>query len=176
MSWARQAVSTISGSRPSRRASSRPIWATSREWVSRLRAKSRPAVGLSTWVLAPSRRRALECSRRARSRTKSLRRELCASGSQRSSACVLYPVALATVCVPFALGQIGTLRAGQFLRIQPMFRQRRALGRPGSPAWPLGALARVGQAAVERAQKLFELRQRAHGGQAGPKVTADRVT
>ena len=49
-SWARQAVSTTSGSRPRLTASSRPICATSSECVSRLRAKSRPAVGLSTCV------------------------------------------------------------------------------------------------------------------------------
>ena len=39
-SWARQAVSTRSGSQPSGRPSSRPICATSREWVSRVRRKS----------------------------------------------------------------------------------------------------------------------------------------
>ncbi|OEV18705.1 hypothetical protein AN219_27850, partial [Streptomyces nanshensis] len=36
-SWARQAVSTRSGSQPSAAPSSRPTWAHSREWVSRVR-------------------------------------------------------------------------------------------------------------------------------------------
>ena len=39
---------------------------------------------LSTWVLAARRRSALECSSRARSRAKSLRRVECSSGSHRS--------------------------------------------------------------------------------------------
>ena len=53
----------------------------------RLAAKTQvlsPAAGLNTWVFAASRRRALECSSRARSRAKSLRRLECCSGNQRS--------------------------------------------------------------------------------------------
>ena len=56
-------------------------WATSSEWVSRLRAKSRPAAGLSTCVFAASLRSALECRSRARSRAKSLRLLECSSGN-----------------------------------------------------------------------------------------------
>ena len=71
-SWARQAVSTRSGSQPSALPSSRPIWAHSSEWVSRVRGKSLSA-GTTTWVFAASRRNAAECSTRARSRSYAVR-------------------------------------------------------------------------------------------------------
>ena len=54
------------------RPSSRPTWATSSEWVSRVRTKSSED-GATTWVLAPSRRSAEECSTRARSRSNAVR-------------------------------------------------------------------------------------------------------
>ena len=72
-SWARHAVSTTSRSQPNVPASSRPIWATSRLWVRRVRTKSSVS-GATTWVLAPSRRSAEECSTRALSRSKTVRK------------------------------------------------------------------------------------------------------
>ena len=72
MSWARPARSTRSGSQPSGTAMPRPIWATSSEWVSRVRGLSLSR-GPTTWVLSASRRSAALCSTRARSRAKSLR-------------------------------------------------------------------------------------------------------
>src|SRR5665647_3155250 len=175
MSCARQAVSTMSGSSPRRRASSRPIWATSSEWVSRLRAKSSPAVGLSTWVFAARRRSALECSSRARSRAKSLRLELCSSGSQRSSSCSPYPETLATTGIPFAFGQVDALGAGQLLGVEPVLRQGRLLRGSSATARTLGSHARVGHLRVECAEQVVELRERADHGEAGPQVAADRV-
>ena len=71
-SWARQAVSTTSGSQPSACPSSRPTWATSRVWVRRVRTKS-SVPGPMTWVLAASRRSAAECRTRARSRANGVR-------------------------------------------------------------------------------------------------------
>ena len=71
-SWDRQAVSTTSGSQPSVAPSSRPTCATSSEWVSRVRTKSSED-GATTWVLAPRRRSAEECSTRARSRSNAVR-------------------------------------------------------------------------------------------------------
>ncbi|OLT20915.1 hypothetical protein BJF81_03325 [Ornithinimicrobium sp. CNJ-824] len=59
-------------SQPRAAPNSRPIWATSREWVSRLRTKS-SLVGWTTCVVAASRRRAAEWTTRARSRAKSCR-------------------------------------------------------------------------------------------------------
>ena len=67
-SCARQAVSTRSGSAPSAPASSRPICAHSREWVSRVRGKSLSPTP-TTCVRAASRRSAAECMTRALSRT-----------------------------------------------------------------------------------------------------------
>src|ERR1700730_10656037 len=80
MSWARPAMSTRSGSQPSPMAMPRPIWATSSEWVSRVR-------GVSLWrgptscVLPASRRRAALCRTRARSRAKSVRCSVSVPGS-----------------------------------------------------------------------------------------------
>ena len=71
-SWDRHAASTTSGSQPSALPSSRPICATSSEWVRRLRTKS-SVCGATTCVLAASRRSAELCSTRARSRSKWLR-------------------------------------------------------------------------------------------------------
>src|SRR5690606_4613074 len=102
--------------------------ATSSECVSRLRAKSSPAVGLSTCAFAARRRSALECSRRARSRAKSLRREECSSGRARSASKSLYPPnrlapwSTATgVALP--LGQVAALVAVELARLQPFVRQ-----------------------------------------------------
>ena len=70
-------MSTTSGSAPSSSAIARPIWATSREWVSRVRGTpliSAPSPGPTTCVLPASRRSAAECSTRARSRANGLRR------------------------------------------------------------------------------------------------------
>ena len=97
ISWAKQAVSTTSASTPTRLASSRPIWATSREWVSRFLAKSSPAVGERTWVLAARRRSADECNSRPRSLAKSLRLEEWLSGTKRSVSDALYALATAGV-------------------------------------------------------------------------------
>ena len=55
MSWARAAVSAMSGWPPRARDRSRATWATSRLWVSRLRMKS-SVCGPTTWVFAASRR------------------------------------------------------------------------------------------------------------------------
>ena len=77
MSCASPAVSTTSGSQPSSSAIPRPIWATSRECVSRVRGTpltSAPSPGPTTCVLPASRRSAAECSTRARSRENGLRR------------------------------------------------------------------------------------------------------
>ena len=60
------------GRQPSALPSSRPIWAHSSEWVSRVRGKSL-SPGTTTWVLAASRRSADECSTRARSRSYAVR-------------------------------------------------------------------------------------------------------
>ena len=91
MSWASPAVSTTSGSAPSSSAIARPIWATSSEWVSRVRGTpltSAPSPGPTTCVLPASRRSAAECSTRARSRANGLRRPFPAafggSGSRRA--------------------------------------------------------------------------------------------
>ena len=70
----------------------RPICATSKECVSRVRGDpltSAPSPGPTTWVLPASRRSAAECSTRARSREKGLRRSgrpsvLGGSGAGRS--------------------------------------------------------------------------------------------
>src|SRR5919202_1402054 len=83
-SWARQAASTTSPSQPSALPRSRPIWATSRLWVSRLRTKSSVS-GATTWVLAASRRSALECTIRARSRAKATRRPVFGGSAKRRS-------------------------------------------------------------------------------------------
>src|SRR5687767_6130250 len=62
----------MSGSQPKDAPSSRATWATSSEWVSRLRMKSSlPAP--RTCVLADSRRSAAECTTRARSRSNGVR-------------------------------------------------------------------------------------------------------
>src|SRR5688572_856153 len=62
----------MSGSQPRDAPSSRATWATSSEWVSRLRMKSSlPAP--RTCVLAESRRSAAECTTRARSRSNGVR-------------------------------------------------------------------------------------------------------
>src|SRR6266567_4185888 len=91
MSWARQAASTRSGSQPISWPSSRPIWAHSSEWVSRVRGKSADP-GATTWVLAESRRSPAQCSTRARSRSKSLRpARLGGSATQRAVALSSYP-------------------------------------------------------------------------------------
>ena len=50
----------------------REIWATSSEWVNRVRGVS-PSPGPTTWVLSANRRSAAECNTRARSRSKGLR-------------------------------------------------------------------------------------------------------
>ena len=92
MSWARQAVSTTSALQPSAAPNSRPIWATSREWVSRLRTKS-SMPGWTTWVFADRRRRLAEWSSRARSRAKSSRSTRLWAGSsatQRSRSRSVY--------------------------------------------------------------------------------------
>lgn len=72
MSCERHAVSTRSGSQPSAAPSSRPTWAHSREWVSRVRGLASHSwlcdPGVTTWVLPARRRRAEECRTRARSR------------------------------------------------------------------------------------------------------------
>ena len=73
-SCASAAVSTRSGWQPSARARSRATWATSREWVSRLRTKS-SVCGPKTWVLAASRRDAAAWTTRARSRSNGGARE-----------------------------------------------------------------------------------------------------
>lgn len=90
MSWERQAASTRSGSQPRAAPSSRPTWAHSREWVSRVRglaSQAGPRVpGVTTWVFPASLRSAAECSTRARSRWKAVRPgRLSGSGSQRSA-------------------------------------------------------------------------------------------
>ncbi len=91
-SWARHAVSTMSGSQPSVVASSRPICATSRLCVSRLRTKS-SVPGPTTWVLAASRRSIALCSTRARSRANAVRPgRLTGSETQRSASCSSYPL------------------------------------------------------------------------------------
>ncbi len=96
MSWERQAASTRSGSQPRAAPSSRPTWAHSREWVSRVRGLASQAwlrvPGVTTWVLPARRRSAAECSTRARSRWKAVRPGcLSGSGSQRSVAAGSYP-------------------------------------------------------------------------------------
>ncbi len=77
MSWARQAVSTRSGSQPRTAPSSRPTWAHSREWVSRVRGLAshmgERVPGVTTCVFPARRRRAAECRTRARSRWKAVR-------------------------------------------------------------------------------------------------------
>src|SRR5689334_8462106 len=91
MSCASPATSTTSGSQPRRAPISRAIWATSSEWVSRVRRKSsEPAV--CTWVLVASRRNPAECSTRARSRWYGVRPyplSLAGSGTHRWASAVM---------------------------------------------------------------------------------------
>ena len=97
-SWASPAASTTSGSQPRAAPSVRAIWATSSEWVSRVRGKSAEPAS-TTWVVAASRRSAEECSTRARSRSKSVRgtapepagwARLPGSGTRRARSCSPY--------------------------------------------------------------------------------------
>src|SRR5690554_6848599 len=174
-SWARQAVSTTSGSRPRLVASFRPTCATSRECVSRFRAKSRPWVGLSTCVLAASRRSALECSSRARSRAKSLRREECSSGRNRAVSCGPY-AASATGGVRFSLGHLPAVRVADLPAVEPALRKSGSLRAAGAAAWAFGSLPGVRHLPVESAQQVVELLERLHRGEAGPQVAAHRIT
>ena len=80
MSWASPAMSTRSGSQPRPMAIPRPIWATSNEWVNRVRGVS-PWRGPTTWVLSASLRSAAQCSTLARSRAKSVRCSVSVPGS-----------------------------------------------------------------------------------------------
>src|SRR5690554_1177616 len=173
-SWARQAVSTTSGSRPRLVASFRPTCATSRECVSRFRAKSRPWVGLSTCVLAASLRSALECSSRARSRAKSLRREECSSGRKRAVSCGPYAPS-ATGGVRFSLGQLPAVRVADLPAVEPALRKSRTLRAARSATRTLGALPRVRHLPVESSQQVIQLLQRLHRGQACAKVAAHRI-
>ncbi len=91
-SWARQAVSTRSGSRFRALPISRPIWAHSREWVRRVRGLCIIwSTGATTWVLLASLRRASLWSTLARSRSNGLLSGFPGgSGTQRASSCWLY--------------------------------------------------------------------------------------
>ena len=82
-SCARQATSTTSARHPSAPPNSRPIWATSRLCVSRLRTKS-SLPGPRTWVFADRRRSAAEWMRRPRSRAKSSRSARLCTGSSET--------------------------------------------------------------------------------------------
>ena len=83
------------GVAPRSSAMPRPIWATSRECVSRVRGTpltSAPSPGPTTCVLPASRRNAAECSTRARSRENGLRRStrpgcFAGSGTRRARSC-----------------------------------------------------------------------------------------
>src|SRR5690606_10729049 len=154
------AVSTTSGSSPRRAASSRPTWATSSEWVSRLRAKSSPAVGLSTCVFTASRRSADECRMRARSRAKSPRRLECCSGSRRSASASPYPgveSASATAVAQLGLGELGPVGLLQVAAVEPPLRERGRLRAARATARPLGVLPRVRLRPVEPREQLVDL-------------------
>ncbi len=80
----------MSRSQPSAVASSRPTWATSRVWVSRLRMKSLLA-GPTTCVLPASLRNAAECTIRALSRWYGDLPDRLGSSTKRSASASSYP-------------------------------------------------------------------------------------
>src|SRR6185312_15881799 len=173
----RHAVSTTSGSSPNRVASSRPTCATSSECVSRLRAKSNPAAGLSTCVFAASRRNALECSSRARSRAKSLRLLECSSGNHRARSRSPYPeTASATAVLDFCPGEFRTMHVAEFVAVEPVLRKGGALGSARATARPLGRLARVLLRPVQLPEQVVHLLQALHGRETRPQVAAHGVT
>src|SRR5699024_9222323 len=189
-SWERQAASTTSGSQPSSAPMSRPTCATSREWVSRVRTKSlEPAP--STWVFAPRRRSAEECSTRARSRWNGVRAcDFGGSVAHRCRSADVYPAggtgavarAVASALtrspsrgVEFGLVKAGGMVGGQLAGVHPALGDLRRLGAPGAAAGALGVLARVGAVVVELGELRIEVGQRLHGGQAVAHLAADRV-
>src|SRR5699024_5791100 len=178
-SWDRHAASTMSGSQPSSAPMSRPTWATSREWVRRVRTKSF-APAPSTCVLAPSLRSAEECSTRARSRWKGVRAwDFGGSGTQRSRSWAVYPgggctsltevgcvevrdIGSASRGVELGLVEAGGVLGAELTGGHPALRHVRLLGRSGEAPRPLHRRTGVGAVAVEVGERLHRRQAVAH--------------
>src|SRR5699024_5491241 len=182
----------MSGSQPSSRPMSRPTWATSREWVRRVRTKSsEPAP--STWVLAPSRRSAEECSTRARSRWNGVRAwDFGGSGAKRSRSAGLYPGGAASrAAVPgsrcsvvidsssggvqLRLVEAISMIGGDVPRVHPPLGDHGPLGRAGPAPGPFDGRTRVGAAPVQFGELRVQICQGLHRRQAVAHLAAHGV-